>query len=668
MAVRNSMRGRALAVVLLGLSLTTAAPLRAQDQPAQQPEKKAAATGRKFAKTPLLRAWFNLDEAAVNGYIQRTMDEYEVDSTFMRGAMRVGMKEPASKPELQGVMVFMAKGLIPSAVQVTFRTVDDEAQFKHEIFRVKNQLGGAATLTGSGDHYVLDLDFTKGIPIFGAEEGADGADEPQLMQIPGLDDAQNNPQALASLQQTIHFRLVGNVMWQGQMPEIMDFNFPSYEQLQPKETYRKYDVYGEFNLEEVPGYIRSLLFNTVNVAAKTQLQQRDDEESLSYDARRANGELWLEILRTVAYDIDRGRFSLQFATEDYPIRMRLDLDARSESNLAKVGRTISRVDTRFSALRDRTAPMTVASTWGMPESARRLFRATLALSRREWESEFAGDETLLSAAERAGSLLEETVEAGTVDFAVQLTGDVVTGFAVVGGIRVKQPDEMREALDQILSNLPDGSRVERTTDSAGRKYLTIGTGQVPVPGAEETFDAYLNLAAWDQCLWFSYGGPSSQLLLEDTLSFAEENRRGNVRGEAFRFRFDLSEWLAGDDSVDGFNQYPRQALLTLERKIDQGIGEMFAEISGRRDQDTGSVPARPSFFEKALEDGGDEVDVKLLITEQGVNLDVDIGLGVANMMLARMIDLQGRIMDAMMARQAQGQKPGTPDSFQKKTP
>lgn len=637
-----------LTAVLIG---TAVGPASAQDtadtQPAQTTQKNKT-QGRKFAKKPLLRAWFSIDEREVSEYFENLMKEYEFESPFLSGALKAGRQQEFSKPKLQGMMVFMAKGLIPAAVQMQFRTVKDEAEFKDVIFMVKSQLGQAATLSGSGDHYVLDLDFSQGIPVFGASDDDEGSTEPKLIQFPGQKEIRENPEVLAQLQQTIHFRLIDNVMWQGDMPEIMEFDFPTYDELQPTESQKRFDVYGEFNLEEVPAYIKGILFNAVNLTAKAQLQQRDDEEDLTYETRRANGDLWLELLRTIVYDIDKGRFSIQVARDDKPIRVRLDLDARNESSLAKVGRTISGVGTRFGAIRNRKAPLTIASSWGMPEQTKKLFRASLALAQREWRAELSEREDMLAAADRIGEVLSDTIEAGQADMVVQLTGDVITGFAIVGGVRLQEAERFRQSSIQLAQALHSAGSVEQSEDAAGRKYLSLGTGQAPIPGSEDKFDGSFHITTYDSCLWFSWGGPSSLALLEDTIAYAEEHRRDAARSEAFYLGFDLSEWLAGSDEVDGFNQYPRQALMAMEQKMDEGIDRIYAQLSGAGDDEFQPLPQRASFLEKALKRGGDEVDLRLVINKEGVNLKLDIGLGVANMFMARMIDFQGKVMDAMM--------------------
>ncbi len=642
---------RTIIACLLGLSI--ACPVFAQSEPKQDesPKVKKATTGRTFAKIPLLRMWFKMDEAAAAGYMTDLMKEYEVESKFMSGQLAMQARNVSSEPELMGAMVFMAKGLIPSAVQMTFRSVENPKEFKDLIFRARTQLGAAATLNGKDDHYWLDLDFSKGIPVFNGETGEDG--EPEMMAFPGMDQIQNNPAAMAGMKQTLHFRLVENVMWQGNMPEIMDFDFPTYEQLQPKSGSRKYDAYGEFNLEEIPGYLKGMLFNAVKVAANTKLQQRDEEDSLDYETRRANGDLWLELLRTIVYDVNKGSFSLQMADEEkqLPIRLRLDIEARSESQLAKVGRIVGDAGTHFNALRSRKAPLTFATTWGMPELTKKLLSATLAQAEREWNSEFANNETMLGAANRLGELLKETINKGRTDMAVQLTGDVLTGFAVVGGIQLENAPEFSESLDELISNYGETDRIEHSEDKEGRKYVTVGTGEVLIPGTEGAqFESSVTFTTFDSCLWFSYGGPSAQALLEDTVAYSEEHRKdGTRKTSTIQFAFDLGEWMKGDEDVEGFNQYPRQAMTTLERKIDEGLGAMQGILSGG---EPGEVRDRGSFIEKALKRGGDEIDMRFNVTKSGIDLDLNIGLGVANMLMARMLDAQGQIMDAMMSNKS----------------
>lgn len=651
--------------VILALLVISTGVVIADDASSAKPTQKKV-TGRKFATKPLLRVWFRLDEREVSEYIQSVMQDYEVESAVSR-AMENATKGATERPELQGMLVLLAKGIIPVPVQLQFVSVADEKEFHRLIMRAKNQLGSIAKISGNGDHYTMDMDFSKGIPMFGSDDG----DDAELFELPGIEKMRDNPAVMAQLQRTIHFRLDDGLMWQGELPEIMEMDLPSIDELQPPDDPNSFDMLAEFNLHDIPFYMKSLLFNTLNVAAKTQLQQRDGEDQLVYDARRSNGDFWLELLRTAVYDVEKGKLSIRFAEGDRPIRVRLDLDSRKNSNLEKVGKVVGGEKSRFASIRNRPAPMTIASTFGLPEQSQKLLQAVCALTQRELGDRYQDNEDTVAAIDKLHDLISDTVESGKGDGLLQVTGDVTTGFAVVGGIRIQKPDQLRDGLDRLLSSLKETNHVERSVDDAGRRYVSLDAGEVPVPGSDtETFMSEVHLTAFNSCLWFAYGGPSSRQLLEESIVFADENRSGaNRTHEPFQFALDLSQWLEGDDEDEdgsGFNQLPRRSLLNAERKFDAAMGQLFS-AAGRRnafdqrddggappqiDFDLSASPGRSSMLLKAIEQGGDTIDLRVKVSKSGINLDMEIGLGIANMMLARGIDVQGRAMEMLMQRQA----------------
>ena len=629
-------------------------------------------TGRKFAKKPLLRIWFNLDERAIGSYMRDVLAEYEVENDLMTRAMDAEAKNIGDKPELTGMLVLLVKGVIPSAAQIQFQSVKDDKDFRSKVMRIRNQMGSAGTLSGSGDHYELEMDFSKGIPIPGNDTDGDG--EIDLIPFPGQNALGDNPAALAQLKQTIHFRRIGDIMWQGQVPELADMDLPVRSALKPPVSMDVYDVYGEFNLEEIPHYLKSLLFNTLNIAAKTKLQQRDEEDPVAYAARRANGDMWLELVRTVFYDVNKGKFTFQRAEGDQPVRARLELEARPASQLAKVGKTLNVGASRFGAIRNREVPFSIASTWGMPKMMQKLLRAQLELLRQKEDDKIKDR----SAYDEMLNLAEDTIDSARVDTLFQITGNPESGFAMLGGLKLDNADEFQETLSRFLSSFEEIGAITWSEDENAHRYFSIDTGKATVPGrSDQSFETTIHLTVHDGCLWLCYGGPTALDLLKESVNWSMNNK-GKSSGEPFQLTFDLSRLLQGDDAEDsdGVKQFPRRAALEAERKLEQGMNAMFAGLGKAmqrrgepKDSDfrgefkkafQGDQPTRPSFLLKAMANGQDEIDLRLNISKKGIDLNVEIGRGLADMLVARMMDFQGRLLEMMSKSAAMGnQKPAS---------
>ena len=98
---------------------------------------------------------------------------------------------------------------------------------------------------------------------------------------------------------------------------------------------------------------RGMAWQIVRLATQTALQQFDNEDDTSYFARRSSGEFQLNLLESMILDTDSVRVGLKYATDDEPIRLRVEIDARNRSNLAKHFGNMSRGDKRLASLRDR---------------------------------------------------------------------------------------------------------------------------------------------------------------------------------------------------------------------------------------------------------------------------------------------------------------------------
>ena len=100
---------------------------------------------RKFADKPLARIWHSkINMTNTLAYMQKVSQEMDIKGSQIMmmppGADRLGGAEgtqAAPKQELKGMLVYMAKGLIPSVETFSFKRVADEKEFRKLVLQAK---------------------------------------------------------------------------------------------------------------------------------------------------------------------------------------------------------------------------------------------------------------------------------------------------------------------------------------------------------------------------------------------------------------------------------------------------------------------------------------------------------------------------------------------------
>lgn len=633
---------------------------------------------RKFADKPVARVWYSkLSGQSAFQYMRNVGEEMGIQSMFMMLPADVGrVATPGmlrSDGELKGMLVYLTKGLIPLPETLNFRRVRDEAEFRKLVLERKNQFGEVAELIGAKDRYEVKVNFQqmvsglqppdrkepadgeearpRGAIAFSVRIGsttpADASDKPS-----DSDDAESSAEMqLASM--STYFRFHDGIMFESRAPELHEMRLPDLDALTLKKKQRALDLYADIDLSQIPEAFKQIIWGTLATKANAFLQQYDGEPDEEYALRKKSGDYSLALAKAAVLEVDRIQLSLSFASDKEPLRASLVVDARKNSNLAKQLGEVSGGVSGFGALNRHDAPLTISSAWQMPENFRALLKALFDQGRVLLRDELVTDSDSLLALEEISRILSETVDAGAADAIVRLGGNVTDGFALYGGLRVKDADELGRHLSELLATLPAAPENDiRVTREGGREFLSLRLDELEIPGLAENqhLPAQLHFTVAESCLWFSVGGSTSFDTLVQCLQTVEQDRsERRLKAAPFVMHLNLSQWLQSDqaDAANRFSELPAHTLERFERAVHRSIAEQFSfSVFGPNGKLAApEMEFRDSYLTKAIRSGQDELHLEIDTSPTRVRIDARVGEGLIRFFVARLMEVQARAME-----------------------
>jgi hypothetical protein len=549
---------------------------------------------------------------------------------------------------------------LPEPKSIQFIVMERD-EFDKYVKTQTQMYGGQGKIEGEGDQRIHTLNFN--------------------LQNNGEDE--ENPRFPVYRQ---FFRYANGVVYQSDFEELFTMDLPSAKELKIDPKRSEWDIYAEIDPTAISKRTRGMAWQIVRLATQTALQQFDNEDDTSYFARRSSGEFQLNLLESMILDTDSVRVGLKYATDDEPIRLRVEIDARNRSNLAKHFGNMSRGDKRLASLRDRPSAITFATSWSIPDAGKKMVDGFFKLGRLQLEELLGTNFEAMIAVDDLFKMFAKSLEDGSGDMVIKLAR-TDNEFAIFGGMKLVDAERVGKGLELLLRTLPeiDGSGVRNSVDKDGRRYLSFLTEDIPFRVVKDSIDKVpgrLHFCVADETLWFCLGGNDSLETLEDIVKKASDSVN-KPRRESVQFLIDLSlnRWLADDDTADGFSRLPHLALESGERMIHnwflgtmQGARAQVEEVQDtvvelKQDGKNGvakdgkngiektervqfTMPAftaefKESYLEKLLTKKQSGVRIELNATPKQIRLEVSVGVGLTKILIARVMSAQMSMMENM---------------------
>lgn len=621
----------------------------------------AQAEGQLSEKPIAILYAMHMSEERISTYAVNLSERMDFAESYRREAARdLGVEEsdPMAQDHINGYLMYLVSGPIPSVESLSFCSIVDAAAAKRLLEAdIKKRHSDSGVLRElDNDCFIVERTSQSTSPF------PEGADEAEIAGFEGTITTDDVIQASYELKTSIEekdgrklivntttqksfYRVHDNFLYEGESGKLFAMTLPSAVDISTG-IRESNDLGFCFYLDRIPQTVRQLGWNTMASGIGAQLQQHDGETDTSYNMRRASGDLGLAILNAALFDIDFSDGSLTYATEDTPsIQGELRIRARNNSGLSdKLQRAVG--SSRFAPILHDDAAVTGHICMRFSEEASRALTATNDWLKESFAAEFRNNPAMITVGEAISETLTGMAEHCNLEVLLKAGWTEGSAGVIYGGVQLHDNPQLLPGIFQLLvhslsqvmahplASAGNDPMIEMIHDG-DIEFIRIVLPDDVVNGITESLGAHIThlyLAHQNSCLWFAMGGENAKEIIRP--SVARCNESNATRTSFVSFRIDMERWLAypqGDST--GIAQmpqwldsnawwFPPNPILLLE-----GIDDM-----DRKPQ---------SIMHRAFDLGGSRLfSMTLDADESGLLLQMSLGEALANHMLARMIDLQ----------------------------
>jgi hypothetical protein len=622
----------------------------------------------RLAEQPVFVARFHgWSQSAVRAYVRRLHDDLQIGTNTLAAMERPEVRESTSTLEApaSGLLVYLAKGLIPSAEQVSYAEVADQSEFVKLVQAQKRQHNDGGVLEGSGDRYKLAVNRVVRIETPKTPASNDPIDETNEVAGPvrqvsakssGGTDSQNSgkqqvtvtfglgangviaestvspsaesggtePDAIETTASYTHwYRYHDGFMFISQSDALWEMSLPSAESLR-KESDSDLNGQIAFYPDRIPMGFRHLAWNAINTVTGTELQQRDGEPNDEYAMRRTSGDAGLALLQACIFDTQGISGSMRLAADDEPVRGELKIEARKNSNLGKNLGELASAHSRFAPVLNDDAAATLHVAVKLTEDWRKSMEALRSHLLTGHCTD--ADAVLETAAREITNSVFSSADHLTLETLLKVGWTRESGAVIYGGIHV---DEHPQLLDAILICLRDGASSDESYELMQRDDLQLLQIRVPADANPDFLRlTHLYIAHSNSCLWFALGGENSHAILARSLARVNESG-GRQKTPLLTANIDLQRWMDyPQDDETGLTQLPQLYC----QVIDSWVGEFGREPNPH------DPPGPSNVAFQAMQLGGSK-DLSLVMNadQSGMLIQCQLGSALARSWLASFI-------------------------------
>ena len=240
-------------------------------------------------------------------------------------------------------------------------------------------------------------------------------------------------------------------MFFGDFEEILTMDFPDPRTLSPKGADADRDVFVQVDLNSVLPRQKRILWELIRKHAERSLQQYDNEGDAEYAFRKSVGDLQLNLIQAITQDLESIQLGIDFASEEEPTKVELELVTRPRVNLEHYFGTAGIGTPSLAAFVEEPAAMTLATSWGLPERIVTTFEKFLTVVDSKLDEQQGWTIQSILASEELTQDLLETIR-GNNQIAVKLK-QTEHGFTLFGGMRIQNAERASKNLAILLQEL-----------------------------------------------------------------------------------------------------------------------------------------------------------------------------------------------------------------------
>ena len=392
--------------------------------------------------------------------------------------------------------------------------------------------------------------------------------------------------------------------------ESLELNFPD-PTVTAKSLAKRYDIAASVNLNAIAAESRTLFATILRTSAEGELQRRDDEPEMAYNARKARGMRDLAWIEAMLLDCETVLIGLDASSKQKKIVLEAAVEARPKSKLAKMVKKIGAKRSYFDNLLKSDVPLSVSFSWGLNKHEKKMFAEsfnfvggrmayildpdTIKKSNEEKKKEATEKKAApkkkfqdLSREERRARIearqkqfrermrqvrkfskdspvakviepLIATAEKGHADFFLQFVGEPPSKFTLLAGANVENGRQFAAGMIDVFKEVQkrsDAPTIKLNAESyKGIAFHRIDFGRVPRQMRQFFGERpSLYVGASSSAVWVALGSDGAIGELTKAIDKVIGNTNvGKKRGSTapFRVAVNVAQWLAMAGEGDG---------------------------------------------------------------------------------------------------------------------
>ncbi|MCA9033811.1 MAG: hypothetical protein KDA91_01715 [Planctomycetaceae bacterium] len=549
-----------------------------------------------------------------------------------------------------GQMVFMVQGLVPGVESIQFSQVLDEADFERLVRAgTRSQEAGNVSLEGAKGKY------RKTIKTSWREDITDAAEDSETestqvtigfgtkgaaVEVRDLDDEgeiiEEGGRRFRERKFTVtqYMRYHDGFMFTSSYEDLFNTELPSAEALIGAAA-EGMDGEVDFYVDRIPVGFKHLFWSTIGGAASAGLQQRDEEDPIDYALRRSAGDIGLEAIHTMIFDVEHLSGRLTLADTNQPLLGELRLQARNNSNFSKRLDDYTSGRSRFAPILSDDAAFTFHTCVHFPEETEKVINAAAVWLKNRIIEASQGNVDVAIAGSEFGESMESLATRRDLELLMKVGWNASAGAVVYGGLQVDDNPEMLKSLFDLLTSpqLPPDF-IDRIAMSKLGEHSMIVLRLPDSKPASPIHLTHLYITHVNSSLWFAAGGETSHEILRQSI---EKCGGSSLRTKTplLTGKLDLQKWTA-------WPQDEPTGLASLPMWLDGQFGRALSN-SARASVNGQTVPAAstsdqpsPDLMKRVIDLGGSQ-DAELYVDadSSGIQMSGKLGAATARYFAAR---------------------------------
>ena len=568
---------------------------------------------------------------------------------------------PHVEVPISGAAYYMVQSLIPSFETMYFQQVADLADAKRMVDARKNMFGPNGSLKEEGDDRFTLINSNSWNP--GITEGKTAAEHAESINKQNAGRSRQYRMSAKVVEKdgkeaveqtytnTEYLRFHDNLLFSAGFNELLEIDLPTADSL-TSTVNSSNDMGIELFFDRIPSGMKQLAWGMLNGGAGAQMQQRDGEEQSIADLRKRSIEFGLTALKALMFDTDQVNGWFRFASEEeQSIRGELNFETRSNSELSKRLEDASSGNSRFGAVLRDEAPATLHLCIRIFEESDPMLDALGQWLIQHTRVETSSNAAAVSAASEVAASLNAVGEHRTLEVLLKADHSEESDGVIYGGVQADHNPNLLRSVFTLASTIdtPPGGLLE-LIEKDGLEVMQINLPESDTEILQKLTSlkfTHVYITHSNACLWFAAGGENAYEKLRVAVGRCS-NADLAARAPLFTANVDVNKWLQlPEDDPTGVGN--------LLRWMDENMaafppGPMSFQFGRREEKPT-------PLLNRVLELGGaQDFNIRGIADAAGLRLSLNIGEAIGNYYVARMVDMQDRMMSQQVKQMEEAQK------------